>query len=319
MSATFASKADMTAKKISFTRLSDNAYAYTAEGDPNSGVIIGDDCCMVIDATATPVMAQDLIARIREVTDKPIKYVMLTHYHAVRVLGASAYVKEGAQAVIASQGTYDLIRERGAEDMKSEIERFPRLFQAVESIPGLTWPQITFDRQMTLFLGKLEVKLMHIGPGHTRGDAIAWIPSQKICFSGDLVEYSAGVYTGDAQLEEWPTTLEALRALGAQKLVPGRGPALENPADVSKGIDYTKKWVTDLYNTAKAGVAAGKSLKQVFQDTRKVMDPVFGQVFIYEHCLPFDVSRAYDEASGIKTPRVWTAERDVEMWQSLQA
>ena len=318
MSATFASKADMTAKKISFTRLSENAYAYTAEGDPNSGVIIGDDCCMVIDTTATPVMAQDLIARIREVTDKPIKYVMLTHYHAVRVLGASAYFKEGAQAVVASTGTYDLIRERGAADMKSEIERFPRLFQAVESIPGLTWPEITFDTGMTLFLGKLEVQLKHIGPGHTRGDAIAWIPSQKICFSGDLVEYNAGVYTGDAQLEEWPATLEALRALGAQKLVPGRGPALENAADVNKGIDYTKKWVTDLYNTAKAGVAAGRTLKQVFEDTRKVMDPVFGQVFIYEHCLPFDVSRAYDEASGIKKPRVWTAERYMEMWKSLQ-
>jgi glyoxylase-like metal-dependent hydrolase (beta-lactamase superfamily II) len=319
MSATFASKADMTAKKITFSKLSDNAYAYTAEGDPNSGVIIGDDACMVIDTTATPVMAQDLISRIREVTDKPIKYVMLTHYHAVRVLGASAYFKEGAQAVVASTGTYELIKERGAADMKSEIERFPRLFQAVESIPGLTWPEITFDTGMSLFLGKLEVQLKHIGPGHTRGDAIAWIPSQKICFSGDLVEYNAGVYTGDAQLEEWPTTLEALRALGAEKLVPGRGPALENPADVNKGIDYTKKCVTDLYQTAKAGVAAKKTLKQVFEDTRKVMDPVFGHVFIYEHCLPFDVSRAYDEASGIKTPRVWTAERDMEMWQSLQS
>ena len=319
MSATFASKADMTAKKITFTKLSENAYAYTAEGDPNSGVIIGDDSCMVIDTTATPVMAQDLISRIREITDKPIKYVMLTHYHAVRVLGASAYFKEGAQAVVASTGTYDLIRERGAADMKSEIERFPRLFQAVESIPGLTWPEITFDTGMTLFLGKLEVQLKHIGPGHTRGDAIAWIPSQKICFSGDLVEYNAGVYTGDAQLEEWPATLEALRALGAQKLVPGRGPALENAADVNKGIDYTKKWVTDLYQTAKAGVAAGKTLKQVFEDTRKVMDPVFGHVFIYVHCLPFDVTRAYEEASGFMSPRVWTAERDMEMWQSLHS
>ena len=318
MSTAFASKSDLTAKKISFTRLSENAYAYTAEGDPNSGVIVGDDCCMVIDTTATPVMAQDLIRRIREVTDKPIKYVVLSHYHAVRVLGASAYASEGAQAIIASRGTYELIRERGAADMKSEIERFPRLFQAVESVPGLTWPDIVFDTEMSLFLGKLEVQLKHIGPGHTRGDTIAWIPSQKICFSGDLVEYNAGVYTGDAHLAEWPATLEALRALGAEKLVPGRGPALETAADVDEGIDYTKKWVTDLYATAKAGVAAGKNLKQVFADTRKVMDPVFGQVFIYEHCLPFDVSRAYDEASGIRHPRIWTAERDLEMWRSLQ-
>jgi hypothetical protein len=65
-------------------------------------------------------------------------------------------------------------------------------------------------------------------------------------------------------------------------------------------------------------VAAGKDLKQVFADVRTVMDPVFGGVFIYEHCLPFDVTRAYDEAQGIKHPRIWTAERDVEMWKSLQ-
>jgi glyoxylase-like metal-dependent hydrolase (beta-lactamase superfamily II) len=315
----FASQADLSEKQISFIKLSENAYAYTAEGDPNSGVIIGDTCCMVIDTTATPVMAQDLIRRIREVTDKPIKYIVLSHYHAVRVLGASAYFEHGATEIIASQGTHDLIVERGAADMKSEIERFPRLFNAVESIPGLTWPTIVFEKELTLHLGSLEVKLMHIGPGHTKGDTIAWIPSQKICFSGDLVEYNAGVYTGDAQLEEWPATLETLRAMKPEKLVPGRGSAMTNAADCEKAIDYTKRWVTDLYQTAKTGVAQGKDLKQIFADTRKVMDPVFGSVFIYEHCLPFDVTRAYDEASGIKHPRIWTAERDIEMWQALQA
>ena len=319
MTKAFASKADLTVKQTSFIKLSDNAYAYTAEGDPNSGVIIGDDACMVIDATATPIMAQDLIGHIRAVTDKPIKYVVLSHYHAVRVLGASAYKAHGASEVIASRGTYELIVERGDADMKSEIERFPRLFQAVESIPGLTWPTMVFEQEMTLYLGKLEVQLKHLGPAHTRGDTIAWIPSQKICFSGDLVEYNAGVYTGDAHLQEWPQTLAKLQALKPEKLVPGRGPAMLTAADSQKAIEYTRRWVTDLYNTAKAGVAAGKNLKQVFEDTRRVMDPVFGTVFIYEHCLPFDVSRAFDEASGIKVPRVWTAQRDVEMWQSLQS
>ena len=319
MSAQFASKADLAAKKISFTKLSDNAYAYTAEGDPNSGVIIGDNAVMVIDTTATPVMAQQLIAHIRSVTDLPIKYVVLSHYHAVRVLGASAFIAAGATEILASQATRELIVERGAADMKSEIERFPRLFAGAESIPGLTWPTMVFDRELTLYLGTLEVKLMHLGAGHTRGDTIAWIPSQRICFSGDLVEYNAGVYTGDAHLQDWPATLDRLVALQPEKLVPGRGPALESPQEVAQGIAYTRRWITDLYETAKAGVAAGKSLKQVFEDTRRVMDPVFGGVFIYEHCLPFDVSRAYDEASGIRHPRVWTAERDIEMWQALQA
>src|SRR5947207_10471080 len=135
---TFASQADLADKKISFDRLSEHAYAYTAEGDPNTGIVVGDNAVMVIDTQATPVMAQDVIRRIREVTDKPIKYVVLTHYHAVRVLGASGY---GPEHIIASRDTYDLIVERGEADMKSEIERFPRLFQAVGSAHGIAWPQ----------------------------------------------------------------------------------------------------------------------------------------------------------------------------------
>src|SRR2546423_1818900 len=193
MSKAFASQADLAEKQVSFTKLSDNAYAYTAEGDPNTGVIVGDDAVMVIDTQATPVMAEDVIRRIRQVTDKPIKYVVMSHYHAVRVLGASAY---RPQQIIASQDTYDLIVERGAQDMKSEIERFPRLFRAVETIPGLTWPTITFQGAMTVWLGKLEVQLLQLGRGHTKGDTVAWLPQQKILFRGDLVEVRAPPYPG---------------------------------------------------------------------------------------------------------------------------
>ena len=148
MTKQFASHADVEEKQVSFVKLSDNAYAYTAEGDPNTGIVIGDDAVMVIDTQATPVMAQDVIRRIREVTDKPIQYVVLSHYHAVRVLGASAYEP---QHVIASRDTYDLIVERGEQDKASEIGRFPRLFRNVESVPeGLTWPTITFKKKMSL-------------------------------------------------------------------------------------------------------------------------------------------------------------------------
>ncbi|WP_288254355.1 MBL fold metallo-hydrolase [uncultured Hydrogenophaga sp.] len=326
MSKAFASQADLQDKKITFEQLSKHCWAYTAEGDPNSGVIIGEKFIMVSDATATPAMAQDLIARIREVSDKPIKYVLLTHYHAVRVLGASAYVAEGATEVIASRGTYELIVERGAEDMQSEMERFPRLFRGADSVPGLTWPTLvigdgTPGRQgsLTVDLGGVKVEIWHPGQGHTRGDTIAWVEDEKVLFSGDLVEYEAGVYTGDAQLEEWPATLEALRALKAEAIVPGRGEAMKGNADVNKALDYTKRWVTTLFQAGKEAASAGMDLKAAMAHTRKSMDPVFGHVFIYEHCLPFDVSRAYDEAKGIKNPRIWTAERDKEMWAALQA
>jgi glyoxylase-like metal-dependent hydrolase (beta-lactamase superfamily II) len=316
MAKAFASQADLADKRITFARLSENAYAYTAEGDPNSGVVIGDDGVIVIDAQATPAMAEDVIRHIRTVTDKPIKYVVLSHYHAVRVLGAAAY---RAHEIIASQATYEMIRERGKEDMASEIGRFPRLFRGAEAIPGLTWPTMTFDRELTLWMGSLEVRLIHVGAGHTRGDTIVWLPSQKVLFSGDLVEFNAGIYTGDAHLQEWPASLEKLLVLRPEKLVPGRGPALMTAADSVKAIEFTRDFVRALYASAKEGVAAGKNLKQVYLDARKQLDPVYGQYPIYEHCMPFDVSRAFDEASGIANPRIWTAERDQEMWKSLEA
>ena len=245
----FASQADLEEKKISFDKLSDHAYAYTAEGDPNTGIIVGDDAVMVIDTQATPVMAQDVIRRIREVTDKPIRYVVLSHYHAVRVLGASGYQPEH---IIASRDTYDLIVERGEQDMKSEIERFPRLFRAVESVPGLTWPTIVFEKRMTLWLGKLQVELMQLGRGHTKGDTVVWLPQERILFSGDLVEYDATPYTGDAYLTDWPATLDAIAALQPEKLVPGRGAALQTPAAVKAGLDGTRAFVTAMFDSGEA-------------------------------------------------------------------
>jgi glyoxylase-like metal-dependent hydrolase (beta-lactamase superfamily II) len=325
----FASQADLTDKKITFEQLSAHCWAYTAEGDPNSGVIIGDKFILVSDATATPAMARDLIAQIRTISDKPIKYVLLTHYHAVRVLGASAFAEAGATEIIASQGTLDLIHERGAQDMQSEMERFPRLFRNAESVPGLTWPTMVIGGgdptrnevpgRLTLDLGGVTVQIWHPGPGHTRGDTIAWVDQEKVLFSGDLVEYQAGVYTGDAHLQEWPATLEALRALNAEAIVPGRGEAMKGRADVDKALDYTRLWVETLFRCGREAAAADMDLKAAMAHTRKSMDPIFGQVFIYEHCLPFDVSRAYDEAKGIKNPRIWTAQRDQDMWAALQA
>jgi len=312
---TFASQADLEEKQVTFDRLGDGLYAYTAEGDPNTGIIVGDDGVMVIDTQATPVMAQQVIARIREVTDKPVKYVVLSHYHAVRVLGASAY---GAEQIIASRDTFDLIVERGQQDYESEVARFPRLFQSVETVPGLTWPSIVFERSLTLFMGKREVRILQLGRGHTKGDTVVWLPKEKVLFAGDLVEYGATPYTGDAYLQDWPQTLANLRALKPEKLVPGRGAALKTPKEVEDGISGTQAFLMQMYQSVAQGVAAGKELKDIYRETFARLQPAFGDWVIFEHCMPFDVTRAYDEASGIEDPRIWTAERDREMWQALE-
>lgn len=317
MSKAFASQADLEDKKVTFEQISEHAWAYTAEGDPNTGVVIGDDAVLVADTQATPAMAADVIRRIREVTDKPIKYVVLTHYHAVRVLGASAY---RPQEIIASQDTYDLIVERGEADKASEIGRFPRLFRNVETVPpGLTWPTITFTGKLTLWLGKLEVQLLQLGRGHTKGDTVVWLPGERAMLSGDLVEFDATPYAGDAYFQDWPATLDRIAALKPLALVPGRGAALKGEAQVAAGLAGTKAFVSDVWASVRSGAAAGKDLRAVYRETYERLKPRYGQWVIFDHCMPFDVSRAYDEATQHADPRIWTAERDREMWASLES
>lgn len=315
MSKAFASRGDTAEKKIEFTRLSDRAYAYTAEGDPNSGVVIGDDAVMVVDVQATPIMAQDVIAKIRSVTDRPIRYVVLSHYHAVRVMGASAY---GADEIIASDRTRDLIDERGEADFHSEVERFPRLFQAVESVPGLTHPDRVFSDRTSVDLGGVTAEVIHAGRGHTAGDTVVWLPEEKILFSGDLVERGATPYCGDAHLSDWPGTIARLREFGAEAVVPGRGPALTTAAEIAAGFDGTERFVSQLFSLVRHGVSEGKKLGEIYREVYPVMEAEFGDWVIFEHCMPFNVSRAYDEAGGLDHPRIWTAERDRDMWAELE-
>jgi glyoxylase-like metal-dependent hydrolase (beta-lactamase superfamily II) len=312
----FASQADLEEKKITFSQISEHAWAYTAEGDPNTGIIIGDNAVLVADTQATPAMAADVVRRIREVTDKPIKYVVLTHYHAVRVLGASAYEP---QEILASQDTYDLIVERGEADKASEIGRFPRLFQNVETVPpGLTWPTMTFTGKMTLWLGKLEVQLIQLGRGHTKGDTVVWLPEERALLSGDLVEFDATPYAGDAYFQDWPQTLDNIASLQPKALVPGRGAALTTPEEVARGLAGTRSFIADVYQSVQEGVKAGRDLNTVYKETYAKLKPKYSQWVIFDHCMPFDVSRAFDEASGHRDPRVWTAERDIEMWKALE-
>ena len=223
MSKTFASAGDMEEKTISFTQIGEGLYAFTAEGDPNSGVIIGDESVMVIEAQATPRLARKVVECIRSVTDKPISHLVLTHYHAVRVLGASAY---GAPEIIMSDKARSMVVERGQEDWDSEFGRFPRLFMGHEEIPGLTWPTTTFSDRMTVYLGKRRVDIMHLGRAHTAGDAVVWVPDAEVMFTGDIVEYHSACYCGDGHFEDWGDTLAEIANYNPVAIAPGRGDAL---------------------------------------------------------------------------------------------
>jgi len=315
MTKKFASQGDMTEKKTSFTEIGEGLWAFTAEGDPNSGVIIGDDSVMVIEAQATPRLANKVIEEIRKVTDKPISHLVLTHYHAVRVLGASAF---GAPQIIMSEDARGMVEERGQEDWDSEFQRFPRLFEGYESIPGLTYPTTTFNGAMTVYLGKRRVDIMQLGRAHTAGDAVVWVPDAEVMFTGDIVEYHSACYCGDGYFAEWGHTLDNIAAFDPVSIAPGRGDALVGRAMVEAAIESTRDFVDSTYRPAAKVAAKGGSLKEAWDAVRAACDDKFGDFAIYEHCLPFNVARAYDEARGIAHPRIWTAQRDIDMWEALQ-
>ena len=315
MAKAFDSQGDLSEKTISFTEIGRDLWAFTAEGDPNSGVIIGDDSVMVIEAQATPRLAKKVIGKIREVTDKPISHLVLTHYHAVRVLGASAY---GAGQVIMSERARGMVAERGREDWESEFQRFPRLFEGHESIPGLTWPNTTFSERMTVYLGNRRIDLMHLGRAHTAGDIVIHVPDENVMFTGDIVEYHSACYCGDGYFGDWGRTLDAIKAFEVDAIAPGRGDALVGREMVNAAIENTRDFVESTYRPAARVAACGGSLRDAWEAVRAACDPKFSDYAIYEHCLPFNVSRAYDEARGIETPRIWTAQRDIEMWEALQ-
>ena len=314
----FASSADLSDKRQTLEVLADGVYALTAEGDPNIGAIEGEDFLVCFEALATPVVAAQWLAKLRQHTDKPVRYLVLSHYHAVRVLGASAF---GADVIVAQEKTRALIAERGKEDWASEFGRMPRLAKGAESVPGLTWPTLTFSDRLTIDLGgdRGDLVLQYCGRGHTEGDLVAWLPRPKILFAGDLVEAEAALYTGDAYHREWSTsTLDRVADFEAETLIGGRGGVSRGRDAVDAAIAQTRHFLDVMLREVGTVRDRGGTLKEAFEATHAALVDRYGHWPIFEHCLPFDVSRLWDEVSGIERPVIWTAERDREVWDQLQ-
>ncbi len=314
----FASSADLEAKTETLEELDEGVYSLTAEGDPNVGAIEGEDFLVAFEARATPVAAAEWLAKLREYTDKPVRYLVLSHYHAVRVLGASAF---DATAIVAHEKTRELVAERGKEDWDSEFGRMPRLFKEPDSIPGLTWPTVTFSDRLTIELGegRGQVVLQYCGRGHTEGDIVAFLPKQRVLYAGDLVEAQAALYTGDAFHSDWSSgTLDVVKSFGAEHLIGGRGAVAHGRDAVDAAIEQTRGFLSSMLTEVGAVHEAGGTLKEAFDATHAALAPKFGAWPIFEHCLPFNVQRLWDEFDGIERPRIWTAERDREVWDQLQ-
>lgn len=318
MGKSFASSADTAAKTETFETLAKGVYTLTAEGDPNVCAVEAEDFLICFEARATPAAARDWLARLREHTDKPVRYLVLSHYHAVRTLGASAF---DAAEIITHTRTGELIEERGEQDWASELARMPRLFKDPEEIPGLTRPTITFTDRLSIPLGggRGELVLAYCGRGHTAGDIVAWLPDSGILFAGDLVESQAALYTGDAFHDEWvESTLDNVAAFGAETLVGGRGAVAQGVDAVEAAIEQSRHFLSELTRRVFGVHRRGGTLNDAFEAARSALVADYGRWPIFEHCMPFNVARYWDELNGVDHPRIWTAARDQEVWAQLR-
>ena len=197
----------------------------------------------------------------------------------------------------------------------------PRLAKGAEEVPGLTWPTITFANAYDIELGgdRGKLELRFVGRGHTGGDIVVWHDKTRTLYAGDLVEAKAALYTGDAYHFDWATkTLDAVKAYQAENLIGGRGAVARGVGETDAAVEQTRKFLNGMIENVGRVHKQGGSLREAFEATRDALAPEFGAWPIFEHCLPFDVQRLWDEFDGIEHPRIWTAERDREVWAKLQ-
>ncbi len=289
-------------------------YAFSADGCSNTGVIIGDKAVLVVDAQATPQQAQKVLKKIRDRTDKPVKQVVLTHFHSDVCLGAMTF--EPGE-IIASDLTRRMMDTRGKEEIRVSRQRLPDLFAGLPENVGIVGPTMTIASSMTIDLGGLDVRLMHLGRGHTMGDLVVWVPDRAVLFAGDLVQKSAVPYCGDAHLADWPRALDRISAFRPAALMPGRGRPAIGASSVTQAIETTRDFVTTLHDAASACVVQSLGLKDTFLAVRDALEPQFGTLTGFDFNLPLSLARAYDEALGLDQPQVWTRERLADLEDAL--
>ena len=202
---------------------------YFARGDVdghgfcNSGFVIFEDYVLVIDATY-PAGACDLVRRIRAVTPKPIRFAFDTHHHGDHAYGNQALVEAGATPV-AHVGVVEEMRRYETGHYGDEPGRWEAEAKERPDLRDsrLKPPSVLFPKELYFDDGRHRVELVHVGVGHTHGDALAWLPSEGILFSGDACVNGAYNFVGDGEVAKWIQTLDSVRELGARVVCPGHG------------------------------------------------------------------------------------------------
>ena len=270
-----------------FEKVADGIYYATASGTMNVGanspIIVTADETLVIDSEITPAAARALVADLKAVTDKPVRYVVDSHYHYDHAHGNQVFMKD-AQVIghdntrkrmltnVLEQFTYlnsvepipgrvAALRQRIAEEkdpqQKAALERqvansLAYLEQVKETT--VTPPAITFDKSMTIVRGGREMHLLYLGRGHTDTDVVLYLPKERIVCTGDLME-SVVSYMGDSFPEDWIATLDRLKALDFDTVMPGHGVVFKGKTKIEVFQKYLRDVITQSTALRKQGLS----------------------------------------------------------------
>ncbi len=249
----------------------------------NSLVIVNDEDVVVVDSHVTPAKARDLIDSIPAITDKPVVALINSHFHwdhahgnqefaDVPIIGheytrmkmATAPLEEPTyvQGLSGNAGTLERLAEQieaaESEEEREELETYRSMFAAhaedfdeIDPLP----PDVTMNEKMTLFRGSREIRILFVGRAHTGGDVVVHFPQDKLVFTGDIL-FGGPSFLGDGYVDEWPETLENLKALDFDLVVPGHGPPLADLGSIEKSQDYYRVLWARTAEQHAAGVAA---------------------------------------------------------------
>jgi glyoxylase-like metal-dependent hydrolase (beta-lactamase superfamily II) len=234
-----------------FVRIGDR----TRNQPANTGWVIYKDYVLVIDANF-PWGAKQILPEIRKTTKKPIRFVFNTHYHGDHAYGGQLFTNEGA-AIVCSEDCAAESRTKGQAgwDKNNATGEFSLKPYA------LAHPTIVFKDRMAFDDGEHRVEMLLMGPGHSKGDAVAWLPKEKILFTGDLcVNWPNGnnMADADADHDNWVRALDKMTQLAPKTLVPGHG-ALGTVNEIKAQRDY----LADVVEKVRAGAKAGKTADQL--------------------------------------------------------
>jgi cyclase len=250
----------MAARPTGLEELADGVFAHVPDDHwANTGIIVGDDSVLVVDARLTPRMARELIDMAAYVTPKPIRYLVDTHHHGDHSFGNVSFAPFAA--IIGHANTRRAL-ERDPEMHKGWAARYPHVADDLAEVV-ITPPVITFEDKLTISLGAHTVELRHFGPAHTDNDSVVAVPGARVAFMGDLVCNGFNAVLSDGDSAGWERALEAVQsAWNVQRLVPGHGPTADGGA-LAEQRAYLRALRQAVRELRDAGVSAEQAQQQL--------------------------------------------------------